>query len=450
MLLRQRREYLASDPSNPMLSSPSKVFDSIIIIDRGVDLVTPLCTQLTYEGLVDEVVGIQSAHVEVDAALVSDGQVSVQMTGGAVGASGSTTPLANGTRKSKKVRLDAVTDPLFGSIRDENFAIVGEKLHNSAKQLNEDYEKRHNAKTVSEMRAFVSKLGGLTKAHQSLRLHTGLTEKIMEYTTRELFNLNLELQQNIIAGLDLNGQLSSIEDLILAEAPLFVVLRLLCLLSVVGGGIKPKNLEYLKREILQTYGYDKITLLNMLNKTQLLTRATTSSSRSSVGFQAVRTPLKLVVDDVDERHPNDISYVYSGYAPLSIRLVQAVAQKDALLAKSTPSSATRKLLPKAHSIVGWRGFEDVVNCLDGPAFDQVQTKQEAAFDRSPEAHRTSNASHSTNTSSPSTTHTLVFFLGGVTFAEISALRFMSMQTKDRRFVVATTSILSGDRLFKDL
>jgi hypothetical protein len=385
-----------------MLNAPSKVFDSVIIIDRSVDLATPLCTQLTYEGLVDEVVGIQSAHVEVDSALVSDHQGNAA----ASGASGSTTPLASSSRKSKKVRLDSTADPLFGSIRDDNFAIVGEKLHESAKQLNDDYEKRHTAKTVSEMRAFVGKLGGLTKAHASLRLHTGLTEKIMEYTTKVVFNTNLELQQNIIAGLDLNGQLNNVESLILEEAPLTIVLRLLCLLSVVGGGIKPKNLEFLKREILQTYGYDKIVLLDMLNKTQLLTTASTSSTRSSIGFQAVRSALKLVVDDVDEKEPNDVSYVYSGYAPLSIRLVQAVAQKDALLAKS--SSSARKHLPKSHPIVGWRGFEDVVKCLDGAAFE----------------------------------------LGGVTFAEISALRFMSRQTKDRRFIIATTNIISGDRLFQ--
>ncbi|MCO5570185.1 hypothetical protein L7F22_023903 [Adiantum nelumboides] len=309
-----------------MLNSPSKVFDSVIIIDRSIDLATPLCTQLTYEGLVDEVVGIQSAHVEVDASLVADAQ---QTT------------------------------------------------------------------------------GGLTKAHTSLRLHTGLTEKIMEYTTKELFNFNLELQQNIIAGLDLNGQLNSIEELILAEAPLFVVLRLLCLLSVVGGGIKPKNLEYLKREILQTYGYDKLGLLNMLNKTQLLTRATTTSSRSSVGFQAVRSPLRLVVDDVDERDPNDVSYVYSGYAPLSVRLVQAIAQKDALLARQSPSS-TRKATTQGASDCRWRGFEDVVRCLNGPAFEQVQTRHEAgeagsSITRSPAALMDS-------TTAP-TTHTLVFFLG---------------------------------------
>lgn len=32
----------------------------MVILDRQVDLVTPLCTQLTYEGLVDEVIGIKN------------------------------------------------------------------------------------------------------------------------------------------------------------------------------------------------------------------------------------------------------------------------------------------------------------------------------------------------------------------------------------------------------
>lgn len=34
----------------------------MIVIDRSVDMVTPLCTQLTYEGLVDEVVGIKNCE----------------------------------------------------------------------------------------------------------------------------------------------------------------------------------------------------------------------------------------------------------------------------------------------------------------------------------------------------------------------------------------------------
>jgi hypothetical protein len=34
--------------------------DSLIIIDRRVDMVTPLLTQLTHEGLIDEVIGVKN------------------------------------------------------------------------------------------------------------------------------------------------------------------------------------------------------------------------------------------------------------------------------------------------------------------------------------------------------------------------------------------------------
>ena len=33
--------------------------DAVVILDRSVDLLTPLSTQLTYEGLIDEVFGIK-------------------------------------------------------------------------------------------------------------------------------------------------------------------------------------------------------------------------------------------------------------------------------------------------------------------------------------------------------------------------------------------------------
>ena len=32
--------------------------DAVILLDRSVDLLTPLSTQLTYEGLIEEVFGI--------------------------------------------------------------------------------------------------------------------------------------------------------------------------------------------------------------------------------------------------------------------------------------------------------------------------------------------------------------------------------------------------------
>jgi len=37
--------------------------DSLIIVDRSVDWVTPMCTQLTYEGMLDEFIGIKNGQL---------------------------------------------------------------------------------------------------------------------------------------------------------------------------------------------------------------------------------------------------------------------------------------------------------------------------------------------------------------------------------------------------
>ena len=42
---------------------PSDQLDSLIILDRSVDWVTPMCTQLTYEGMLDEYVGIKNGSL---------------------------------------------------------------------------------------------------------------------------------------------------------------------------------------------------------------------------------------------------------------------------------------------------------------------------------------------------------------------------------------------------
>lgn len=67
MLIRMRREQSVVDEvssstmrKNPsLLNSLSTHIDQLVIIDRNVDLYTPLCTQLTYQGLIDEIFGIK-------------------------------------------------------------------------------------------------------------------------------------------------------------------------------------------------------------------------------------------------------------------------------------------------------------------------------------------------------------------------------------------------------
>ena len=56
LLERMRQELFSA--GSAMKDIPPQ-FDAVILLDRSLDLLTPLSTQLTYEGLVDEIYGIK-------------------------------------------------------------------------------------------------------------------------------------------------------------------------------------------------------------------------------------------------------------------------------------------------------------------------------------------------------------------------------------------------------
>ena len=51
-------EMMANPSFAQSLKELTPQIDMVVLLDRTVDLLTPLCTQLTYEGLIDELYGI--------------------------------------------------------------------------------------------------------------------------------------------------------------------------------------------------------------------------------------------------------------------------------------------------------------------------------------------------------------------------------------------------------
>ena len=84
--------------------------------------------------------------------------------------SSSTSSSTSPSSKRKKHLLSSSVDPLYAELRDKNFAFVGSILNRVAKRISVDYEKRNDAKTPSQIREFVGRLGGLQNEHQALRL----------------------------------------------------------------------------------------------------------------------------------------------------------------------------------------------------------------------------------------------------------------------------------------
>src|SRR6202034_4145855 len=122
---------------------------------------TPLLTQLTYEGLIDEVFGIKHNQADVDSAIV--GVASQQATQN----SSKTASVPTAQSKTRKVLLDS-SDKLYEQLRDSNFAIVGPLLNKVARRLQADYDSMHSTKTTAELREFVNNLKGYQAEQHSV------------------------------------------------------------------------------------------------------------------------------------------------------------------------------------------------------------------------------------------------------------------------------------------
>lgn len=471
----------------------STEIDTLIVIDRVTDMLTPMLTQLTYEGLVDEFYEISATgQVDLPRSVVEASTKAASSAGGA-GGSEPTPPSANNriSRATKKHQLNGQSDSLFGKIRDMNFAGVGKYLNQVARQLQTDYDQRHAANTVNEIKMFVSKLGSLQSLHQSLRLHTNLAEELLTKIEDSEFNDSLEIQQAILNdSYNTTTALTHIEALIDQNAPVVTILRLVIVLCLCKGGFHDKNLVRIKTHILQTYGHHHITTFYHLERAGLIasksrfhegisglfgssnstsgassnarsvaagmgsisgstttSTATTTTTTTTSATTTTTTPLSslrryyIVDEQQDDFDPRDVSYAYSGYVPLSVRILQCVIDKPAI------TSNKRLTFPStSQPIEGkWQGTDDFLSGIVGPTVEKTQ--KSTANVREAKLKRILVRNSATATTTAPTT--MVFYLGGITRAEVSCIRHLAKQL-DMNIVIATTSIISGTSILRDM
>ncbi|XWS75187.1 hypothetical protein CRYUN_Cryun01aG0063700 [Craigia yunnanensis] len=360
----------SSDMAIPEIST-------LVLIDREVDMVTPMCSQLTYEGLLDE--ENQAAH-------------------------GVFTKTSSPSCSAGCFRF---CDKLFKEIRDLNFEVVVQVLRQKATSMKQDYTEMTTTR------------------------HINLAQHLSTFTSKPSFLAKLDMEHTIIEASSYDICFEYIEEMIQKQEPLINVLRLLILFSVTNSGLPKKHFDYLRqvvysigtfnllflflRELLHSYGFEHMTTLNNLEKAGLF-----KTQESKSNWLMVKRALQLVVEDADTANPNDIAYVFSGYAPPSIRLVQ-----HAIRSGWRPMEEILKLLPGPHTETKRGGF------TSSPSFDTLQGAS-SGIDKMADGRRSL---------------VLVVFVGGVTFAEISALRFFSAQEgMAYDLIIGTTKIVNGHTL----
>lgn len=386
---------LSLEPKDKKVNeSNTSQISQLILIDRNVDLLTPLATQLTYEGLIDEIFGIQNTTAQFPSNLFSQSEEDSSLD----------------ILPDKQIILNS-GDEIFTDLRDKIFTAVGPSLSKRAKLISAQFDtQNYQEKTVNEMQKIVKQIPHMMKMKTLLSNHMSIAEGIKNVTDTPEFLDALHAEQEIFLGVDPDKALPYIENAIAHKKPLVKILKLMCMQSFTSSGLKQKVLEYYKREILQTYGFQHILTLMNLEQAGLLKCSQNLYTRQ---YQTLRKMMRLTVEDSSELSPEDINFVHSIYAPLSVRLIHGLSR--------TPSISS-----------------ELLALLPGPVLEETQTTS-------------SSRRHSSLSASESTNVVLVFFIGGCTFAEISALRFLSQQEDNNvEYIVATTKLINGSTFIKSL
>uniref|UniRef100_A0A8C9WJ91 VPS33B late endosome and lysosome associated n=1 Tax=Scleropages formosus TaxID=113540 RepID=A0A8C9WJ91_SCLFO len=305
---------------------------NVFLIDRDVDFVTPLCSQVVYEGLVDDIFRIKCGCVEFG-------------------------PDVTTADKSMKVMLNS-QDKVFSEIRNEHFSNVFGFLSQKARNLQTAYDKRRGM-DIKQMRTFVSEeLKGLKQEHRLLSLHIGASESMMKKKTKQDFQELLKTEHSLLEGFDIRECITYIEEHINRQC-IFLLCNKCSLCSLFQSyGIEHlltfANLRQLGLLVEQQPG-DALTAMEskvgklVNDKTaEKLTGAFSSLAKKS-NFRALSKKLALVPktgEEYDLRVPRDMAYVFSGaYIPLSCKLIEQVLERD-----------------------GWTGLEEVTRMLNGNEF----------------------------------------------------------------------------------
>jgi hypothetical protein len=442
-------------------------FTDLYLFDRDSDFGSLLLSQSNYEGFLDESFGICCNKLEFSTTI--DDKTTI------------------------KHSLASDMDPIYRDVRDNHFSTVFSLLKTRNQEMKEKYS-RSQEMNLSNLKNFVAhELKNLQTEFKCLGIHISACEEIMRERNKYDFSDQLRNEQNILDGAEIRRCLDYITKLISHQLDPYVPLRLLALLSLTQGGLPPRDYKKYLSLYCETYGlqhnatFDNLKRLGLITEMNLSLQAFTggvltygSSNNSSVNktsSTALPSSLSLasftgamssltekasgrmaavvsssvlprrgnlsvmlkkfqLMPEISDagyniRAPKDPAFVYNGaYIPLICQLIN-----NCVL--SPPAPQKRGAAPINLSST------ELMKHLPGPNF-----KRRQAFigGLQPLPNISPNHKSSKHDSERSI---LIYFIGGVTFAEITALRFLAKQ-RNVKIAIATTSIVNGNKLMSSL
>ncbi|KAF1330488.1 Vacuolar protein sorting-associated protein, partial [Globisporangium splendens] len=316
-------------------------------------------------------------------------------------------------------------------------------LHQEASAIKSSFARFQNesaSATAAEVHEFVKGVPQMKQLQQNLEHHINLLEYLELTTTSRAFRDQWTLERAIMDrdAADSASVLEDIQERMFWYEPLSRVLRLLCLYCVVNDGLLRHELERMKLHLVRTYGHELVFSFDNLERLGLLYERhvvhgeshsinVNGCDRSSSLFHVVADALGVIDLNINIENPRNTAFVTSGYAPISCRLVGEVLRCES-----------------------WRVIDSVMHTLHGSRAEINRIDGEEGGARSKSNSNDSDApvsptsSKRTSTSKKKKHVMVVCIVGGVTYLEVAALRWLAQFCTLRVYLFAHMYVLQAD------
>jgi len=308
-----------STPLGSSVFSDSSYFQDLFIIDRTCDLLTPMLTQWTYGGIVDETFNPQFNYLPLPEDIT----------------------LTIGDSKLKTTTLGP-NDPVYTQIQHMRTADAAKFMSNLQSEGVSVTDSMRASTGTQIWRNLKRRADQLCEQMPYNAMHMSLLEKATDF--KSLFGKIINCELNQIEQIDPDYDL--IYDLISRERNV-EALKLLCIASLTNRGIPQSVRDRIAQSLLNLHGYGFLKEWIRLESSGLL-----SVSKGMFGkdtkpkFSVIAEGLGLI----DKKEGSELSAYYSNYIPILVRLVEKGIKEEWKPGTPSDQILTQSAIP--HSVQG--------------------------------------------------------------------------------------------------
>ena len=353
-----------------------------IFLDRSIDMITPLITNHIYEALLDDNFDINLDFIKVQPKIIDN--------------------------KSKNINLQKIdlskNDKFYTKIKDYGFNQIRAYLPLRLQEQNKIIEdSKRKTSDLVKIQEDIQNIAKIRDERISLTYHINLADFIGKKERYPLTRFYYMYEQSLLYGEVPEKFFDFIFDEIRKKSDEYDILRIICLYSIIHSGYKNKIYDQIRKEFFIVYGFQELFLWRNLEKLGVL------KSAGNQGFyQILLKKLNLINEEqFESKEQKDISYIYNGFCPILIKLLERLVEK------------------------GWGSIKDVLkelstdNSYPPDESEITSTKSEKQF-------------------------ILLIFIGGITYGELAGIRYLNRKLRNKKFIVITTSMINIKKIFDQM